>query len=195
MRLGQPYFLMLSQEKSPKGLRIAQIILGAIAIALSGAVLANPDTTTLLYVTLLGIALIMVGISKIIEGGLAQNTKGSRGINIGIGIISIIGGIFALANPVAAVATLIWIISIFILIHGLGLIASGISTRDASKGSRIGTMILGAIAVGFASILLASPGLALVMMIMFLSLGLLFNGIASILSGITGNRKISPILK
>ncbi len=179
-------------EKSPKGLRIAQIILGAIAIALSGAVLTNPDTTTLLYVTLLGIALIMVGISKIIEGGLAQSTKVSRGINIGIGIISIIGGIFALANPVAAIATLIWIISIFILIHGLGLIASGISTRDSTKGSRIGTMILGAIAVGFASILLASPGLALVMMIMFLSLGLLFNGIASILSGITGNRRISP---
>jgi uncharacterized membrane protein HdeD (DUF308 family) len=179
-------------EKSPKGLRIAQIILGAIAIALSGAVLANPDTTTLFYVTLLGIALIMVGISKIIEGGLAQSTKGSRGISIGIGIISIIGGIFALANPVAAIATLIWIISIFILIHGIGLIASGILTRDSSKGSRIGTMILGAFAVGFASILLASPGLALVMMIMFLSLGLLFNGIASILSGITGNRKISP---
>ncbi len=181
----------MSEQKSSKGLRIAQIILGGIAIALSGAVLANPDTTTLLYVTLLGIALIMVGISKIIEGGLAQSTKGSRGINIGIGIISIIGGIFALANPVAAIATLIWIISIFILIHGLGLIASGIATPGANKGSRIGTMILGGIAVGFASILLAFPGLAIVMMIIMLSLGLLFNGIASILSGITGSRRIS----
>jgi len=181
----------LSELKTPKGLRIGQIILGGIAIALSGAVLANPDTTTLLYVTLLGFALIMIGISKIIEGGLAQSTKGSRGINIAIGIISIIGGIFALANPVAAIGTLIWIISIFILIHGLGLIASGIATRDAAKGSRIGSMILGAIAVGFASILLAYPGLAIVMMIMFLSLGLLFNGIASILSGITGTRRIS----
>ncbi len=167
----------MSELKTSKGLRIAQIVLGAIAIALSGAVLANPDTTTLLYVTFLGIALIMVGISKIIEGGLVQSTKGSRGISIGIGIISIIGGAFAIANPIAAIATLIWIISIFILIHGLGLIASGISSRDITKGSRIGTIIVGAIAVGFASILLVYPGLALVMMIMFLSLGLLFNGI------------------
>jgi len=182
---------ILSELKSSKGLRIGQIILGAIAIALSGAVLANPDTTTLLYVTLLGFALIMIGISKIIEGGLAQSAKGSRGINIVIGIISIIGGIFALANPVAAIGTLIWIISIFILIHGLGLIASGIAMRDAAKASRIGTMILGAIAVGFASILLAAPGLAIVMMIIMLSLGLLFNGIASILSGITGTRRVS----
>jgi len=38
---------------------------------------------------------------------------------------------------------------------------------------------------------LAYPGLALVMMIMFLSLGLLFNGIGSIISGVTGNRRIS----
>ena len=182
---------ILSEQKSSKGLRIGQIILGGIAIALSGAVLANPDTTTLLYVTLLGIALIMVGISKILEGGIGQSSKGSRGINIGIGIISIIGGIFALANPVAAIGTLIWIISIFILIHGIGFIASGIATRNVTKGSRIGTMILGAIAVGFASVLLAYPGLALVMMIMMLSLGLLFNGIASILSGITGTRRIS----
>ena len=82
------------------------------------------------------------------------------------------------------------IISIFILIHGLGFIASGISTRNVTKGSRIGTIILGAIAVGFASVLLAYPGLALVMMIMMLSLGLLFNGIASIVSGITGTRRI-----
>ena len=191
-KLNRIWAHLLSEQKTPKGLRIAQIVLGAIAIALSGAVLANPDTTTLLYVTLLGIALIMVGISKIIEGGFArQIKKGSRGISIGIGIISIIGGAFALANPIAAIGTLIWIISIFILIHGLGLIVSGISSRDETKGSRIGPIVVGAIAVGFASILLAYPGLALVMMIMFLSLGLLFNGIGSIISGFTGNRRIS----
>jgi len=182
----------LSLEKSPKGIRISLIILGAIAIALSGAVLANPDTTTLLYVTLLGLALIMVGISKIIKGGFVQSTKGSRGISIGIGIISFVGGAFVIANPIEAIGTLIWIISILILIHGIGLIASAILSRDVTKGSPIGTIVVGAIAVGFASILLAYPGLAIVMMIMFLSLGLLFNGIGSIVSGITGSRRISP---
>jgi len=44
-------------------------------------------------------------------------------------------------------------------------------------------------------ILLGYPGLALVMMIIFLSLGLLFNGIGSIISGITGNTRISQIPK
>ena len=187
---------MLSQEKSTKGLRIAEIILGAIAIALSAVVLANPDVTTLLFVTFLGIALIMVGISRIIVGAAAkQVSKGFRGISIGIGVVSIVGGLYALANPVAAVVTLVTIIAIIVLIHGLGLIATGIASRGIDKGSRIGNIALGAIAVGFASILFAYPGLAVVMTILLVSIGLLFNGIASIISGITGNTRLSPITK
>ena len=183
-------------EKTSKGVRIAEIILGAIAIALSGFVISNPDTTTLLYILLLGIALLMTGISRIIVGAAAKQASGSsRGISIGTGVISIIGGVFAIANPVAAVATLIWIVSIIILIHGLGLIGSGIVSRGVDKGSRISGIVLGAIAVAFASILLSYPGLALVMMIIFMSIGLLFNGIASIVSGITGNKRMQPLTK
>ena len=187
---------ILSLEKSSKGIRIAEIILGVIAIALSAAVIANPDVTTLLYIILLGIALIMIGISRIIVGALAkQVSKGSRAISIGIGVVSIAGGLFALANPIAAVVTLVTIIAIIVLIHGLGLVATGIASRGIDKGSRIGNIALGAIAVAFASILFAYPGLAVVMMVIFLSLGLLFNGIATLISGITGNARLSPITK
>ncbi len=143
-----------------------------------------------------GLSLIFTGIARIIVGGVAkQISKGYRVINIAIGVISIIGGIFAIANPITAIATLIWIVSIFILIHGLGLIASGIVSKGVDKGSRVSGIVLGGIAVAFASILLAYPGLALVMMIIFLSLGLLFNGIASVVSGITGNRIMQPLAK
>ena len=184
----------MSQEQTPKGVRIVEIILGVIAIALSGFVISNPDTTTLLYVMLLGIALLVTGISRIIVGAVGKQTSVKfRGISIGTGVLSIIGGLFAIANPITAVATLIWIVSIIILIHGLGLIGSGIVSRGVDKGSRISGIVLGGIAVGFASILLASPGLALVMMIIMMSIGLLFNGIASIVSGITGN-KIAPLI-
>ncbi len=183
-------------EKTPKGIRIAEIILGAITIALAAFVISSPDTTTVILVTLLGLSLIFTGIARIIVGGIAkQISKGYRAINIAIGVISIIGGIFAIANPITAIATLIWIVSIFILIHGLGLIASGIVSKGVDKGSRVSGIVLGGIAVAFASILLAYPGLALVMMIILLSMGLLFNGIASVVSGITGNRIMQPLAK
>ena len=85
-----------------------------------------------MYIVFLGIALIMVGISKIIEGFVLRvSPKSSRAIHIVMGVISIGGGIFALVHPIAAVATLIMIVSIVILIHGLGLVATG--SRQKSR--------------------------------------------------------------
>jgi len=186
--------MSISVEKSPIWLRIAQIVLGAITIALSGMVLANPDVTTLFFVTLLAISLIMVGISKIIKGALVkQLSKGTRAISIVIGIISIAGGLFSLANPIAAVLTQIMIITIFILIHGAGLVANGVASKSESRGSRIANIIIGGIVIALSAILYAYPGLTLVLMLMFVSIGLLFNGIGSIISGIIGHRPSRPI--
>ena len=183
-------------DKSPKGVRIAEIILGVIAIALAAYVISNPEASISFHVMILGVALLVIGISRVIVGGILKQTSGkSRIISIITGIISIIGGAFAIANPIESIGTLIWIISIIILIHGLGLIGSGITSRGADKGSHISGIVLGAIAVSFAGILLAYPGLALAMMVIFMSIGLFSNGIASIISGITGNKIISPITK
>jgi len=181
--------MSVSLEKSPTWLRIAQIVLGAIAIALSGWVISNPAATTLLYITFLGFALIMIGISKIIEGFvLKQIPKSTKIISIVIGIISIIGGFFAIAHPIAAVATLIMIVSIVILIHGLGLIATGIADKSQSRGHRIANIILGVLAVIVSAAIIAVPGLAIAMMVLLVSVGLLFHGIASIITGIIGYR-------
>jgi len=187
--------MSVSVEKSPTWLRITQIVLGAIAISLSGMVLANPDVTTVFFVSLLAISLIMVGISKIIEGALVkQLSKGTRIISVVIGIISIAGGFYSLANPIATVLTIIMIIAIFILIHGAGLVANGIASKNERKGSRIANIIIGGIVIALSAILYAFPGLAIVLMVMFVSIGLLLQGIGSIISGITGNRRIAKNL-
>jgi uncharacterized membrane protein HdeD (DUF308 family) len=187
---------VLSQDKTPKGVRIAEIILGVIAIALAAYVISNPEAAISFHVMILGIILLVTGVSRIIVGGVVKQASGkSRVISIGTGIISIIGGAFAIANPIEAIDTLIWIVSIIIIIHGLGLIGSGITSRGADKGSRIPGMVLGAIAVGFASILLAFPELAKGMIVFFMAIGLFSNGMASIVSGITGNKIASPVTK
>jgi uncharacterized membrane protein HdeD (DUF308 family) len=185
---------VLSQEKTPIWLRIAQIVLGAIAIALSGWVIANPAETTLLYIAFIGIALLMVGFSKIIEGAvLRESPKSARGISIVIGIISVIGGSLAISHPIAAVATLIMIVSIVILVHGIGLIVTGAAVKTLGKGHRIANIILGILAVVVSASINAMPGLVLAVMLILVSIGLLFHGIASIISGIIGHRRIIPI--
>ena len=185
--------MSISIEKSPIWLRIAQVVLGAITIGLSGMVLANPDVTTLFFVTLLAISLVMIGISKIIEGAIVkQLSKGSRVVSIVIGIISIAGGFFSLAHPIAAILTLIMVITIFILIHGVGLVANGIVSKNEGRGARIANIIIGGIVIALSAILYAYPGLTLVLMVMFVSIGLLLHGISSIISGIIGHKPSMP---
>ena len=176
-------------QKSPTGLRIIQFIMGGIAIALAGFVLANPITTTGFFLTFLGIALIVVGIANII-GGISHRAapKSTRAINIGIGIVAIIGGFFTLAHPVAALLSLIWFISIFVFIYGAGLIVTGISYGNMGKGARIARVIIGAIVLILSGLLLEYPGLTLSMMIILLSINLFIQGIENIISGAMGYR-------
>ena len=56
--------LDMEGAKSPRWLRIAEIILGAIAIGLAGFVLSNPDFTVALVALMLSFALIIIGISE-----------------------------------------------------------------------------------------------------------------------------------
>jgi uncharacterized membrane protein HdeD (DUF308 family) len=176
-------------QKSPTGLRIIQFIMGGIAIALAGFVLANPITTTGFFLTFLGIALIVVGIANII-GGISHIAapKSTRAINIGIGIVAIIGGFFTLAHPVAALMSLIWFISIFVFIYGAGLVATGFFHRDLGKGARIARVIIGAIVLIFSGLIMEYPGLTLSVMIILLSINLFIQGIESIISGTTGHK-------
>jgi uncharacterized membrane protein HdeD (DUF308 family) len=181
--------------KSPRWLRIAEIILGAIAIGLAGFVLSNPDFTVALVALMLSFALIIIGISNVLKGAVGRDlSKGTRGINIGIGVLALVGGFVTAANPLLAVETMILLFSVIILLYGFGLVGSGISSRTEGKVTRTADIIIGGIVVGFGLMVLAMPGVAIVLMVTFLALSLLIKGIASIISGITGNTRFSPVV-
>jgi len=183
--------MTMEVQKSPTWLRILQFVTGGIAIALSGYVLANPVTTSWFFLTFLGISLLVVGISTMLNGFLNRaSSKGTRAIGIVVGIIAIIGGIFTIAHPIVALASLLWITTIFVLIYGAGLVATGIARRDQSKGARIAEIIIGIIVVALSGTLLAYPGLTLSLMIIFLSINLFIQGINRIISGAIGHRII-----
>ena len=74
--------MLRSQEKTPLGIRIAEIILDAIGIGLSGIVLSNPDTTTVLLIMYLGFALTSNGIARMVDVISKQVSKGFKGITI-----------------------------------------------------------------------------------------------------------------
>lgn len=178
-------------QKLPSWMRLLQFVTGGIAIALSGYVLANPISTTWVVLTFLGIALLVVGISSMINGFFHGGiSKGTRIIEIIIGIIAIVGGFFIITHPIAALASLIWFASLFVLIFGAGLVATGIARRDQSKGSRIAKTIIGIIVVIISGTLLEYPGLTLSVMLILLSINLFIQGIDRIISGAIGHKVI-----
>ena len=178
-------------QKFPTWLRILQFVTGGIAIALSGYVIANPITTSWFFITFLGISLLVVGISSMLNGFFhGTASKGPRITEVIIGIVAIIGGFFTFAHPIAALASLIWFASLFVLIFGAGLVATGMARRDQGKAARIAKIIIGIIVVIFSGALLEYPGLTLSMMILFFSINLFIQGIDRIISGAIGHRII-----
>jgi len=53
-------------DKTPKGVRIVEIILGVIAIALAAYVISNPEATVSFHVMLLGIALVVIEFQELL---------------------------------------------------------------------------------------------------------------------------------
>jgi len=183
--------MAIEVQKSPAWLRILQFVTGGIAIALSGYVIANPVTTAWFFLIFLGISLLVVGVSTLLNGFFHRTaSKGTRAIEIVVGTVAIIGGFFALAHPIAALASLIWFTSLFVLIFGAGLVATGIARHDQSKGARITKIILGIIVVILSGTLLEYPGLTLSMIVILLSMSLFIQGIERIISGAIGHRII-----
>ena len=183
-------------RKTPAWLRIVEIVFGAITIALSAAVIINPDVTSLFVVTLLGIALTFLGIARIMEGAVGYpKSKGSRAADIGIGAIAIVAGFLVFYNPFVAFMTLVSIINIFLLIFGLGLIISGITAKGQGRAYKLATAIIGGIVTVASLTLMAFPQITVALMFTFLSVALLIGGSASLVSGATGRRVGSNISK
>ena len=179
--------MTMQMQKLPTWFRILQIVIGGIAIVLSGYVLSHPITTTWFILAFLGASLIVIGISTITNGILIRRlSTSSRVIDVIIGIFAIIGGFVALVQPLAALVTLIWLVTIFVFMYGAGLVASGFSRRVQGKEARVANIIFGAIVLALSGLLLFSPGLTLISMVILLSIALVIKGIDRIVYGAIG---------
>lgn len=179
--------MTMEVQKIPNWFRVLLFVTGGIAIALSGFVMAYPIAATLFLLVFVGIALIAIGISNIADGlAIKRMSKVFRAIDVIIGIAAIIGGFFALTHPVVALVSLIWLVTIFVFIYGAGLVATGVSRDNKSKGVRIASIVLGSIVLIFSGVLLEFPGLTLPVMIVLLSITLFIKGIDRIIAGAIG---------
>lgn len=125
---------------------LALIIVGILAILL-------PTFFTTAIAVIVGVLLIIAGISMLSQGG---STTG-RVFSIGIGLVALIAGILFLVYPASGALSLTIILSAFFLIEGLGKLVIAFSFKNMP--ARIGYIFSGALGVILAAVVWAGlPG-------------------------------------
>ena len=114
--------------------RFASVGLGIIVIILSLIALAYPVGTGIFIVMLLGVALLVDGISRIIHGIRdKQAKKWSKSVSIGVGILSILLAFVVIAIPGIGLIFAGILIGIALLITGIQIISAGISGHGRGR--------------------------------------------------------------
>ena len=106
-----------------------------------------------------------------------------RGIQIGLGIITVILSIYALAFPAVTLLALIVVFAIILFIVGIEKIITGIFLPVKGKWATIG---LGILVLIFAGLAISFPEATALIVTIFVGIGLIFNGCARIVEGISG---------
>jgi uncharacterized membrane protein HdeD (DUF308 family) len=176
--------------KSPKGIRILQIVLGGIAIALSLAIIANPGVGIATLTFLLSITLLVVGIERVVTGfTLSKHSKSSRFGNIGLGALAALTGIAVLAFPLFTTGVLITLLALGLLFTGIARIIHGMSEKNTSKWSKGLLVGVGILSLAVSFMVFASPALGVFLLTLVLGINLLIIGIQSVAYAISGHQR------
>jgi uncharacterized membrane protein HdeD (DUF308 family) len=120
-----------------------------------------------------------------------SSSRAIRTSQIILGAIAIVLSLVIIAEPMFGITTLIFLLSLTLLVEGLERVAAG-SFLHIAKSSRIGNIILGVITIGLGFAVIIFPLMAAISLVTLLSVGLFLLGIARILHGIT-NKNISQL--
>jgi uncharacterized membrane protein HdeD (DUF308 family) len=176
--------------KSSKGIRISQIVLGGIAIALSLAVIVNPGVGIATITFLLSITLLVVGIERIVIGittTLSKHSKSSRFGNIALGALAAILGIAVLAFPLFTTGVLVTLLALGLLFTGIARIIHGVSDKNISKWSKGFLVGVGILSLAVSFMVFAYPALGVFLLTLVLGINLLIIGIQSVAYAISGH--------
>jgi uncharacterized membrane protein HdeD (DUF308 family) len=112
---------------------------------------------------------------------LSQKSPGwVRAVQVGLGALTIVLSILALVFPAITFVSIIWILAIVLFFVGIEQIIVGIFSPGKSRWTSIG---LGIIVLIFAGLAMAYPVAAALIIIIFIAIAFLVNGIGRIIEG------------
>jgi uncharacterized membrane protein HdeD (DUF308 family) len=176
-----------SNSKTHGWMRLAQIILGALAIIVSLFIIANPGLATITLVYFVSLLFFIIGIEEIITGIFSKNK--SRFSSIGLGVLVVILAGLALAFPVGTTFVLILLIGLALLFDGIGRISHGVGEKT-NKLERFFSIGTGILSIVIAIAIIVSPAFGFKFVGFLIGIAILITGIQIIVAGLRG-RKMS----
>lgn len=177
-----------SNSRTHGWMRLAQIILGALAIIVSLFVIANPGLATITLVYFVSLLFFIVGIEEIITGIFSKSK--SRLASIGLGVLVLILAGLALTFPVGATFVLILLIGLALLFDGIGRISHGVGEKAENKFDRFFSIGTGILSIAIAIAIIVSPAFGFAFVGFLIGIAILITGIQIIVAGLRG-RKMS----
>ncbi len=141
---------------------------GILLLLIALVVIANPLVAGVATGLLIGVVLVIYGIAAIAAGWTSLSQR-ARWVEVLLGLLALVAGIFAILNPVAGALSLVWVIGAWLTVSGGFQIAFALKARH----DRAWRLFLGVLDVVLGLILLFSnpaTGLAFLAVIIMISL-------------------------
>ena len=185
----------MEAEQASSGMRALYIGLGLIALGLGITVLIFPDLGLSLLVVILVLGLLLNGITSIVAAvGNKELPGGARALGVITGFLAL--GLLALvlAIPGAEFSVIVIFLAFGLLFWGISRIAIDGSNPNLPGGFKALGVIVGVLALVLSFLVLADPLFGLGLAVAFLSIGLIFGGIAAVASGVAGVKMAAPVV-
>jgi uncharacterized membrane protein HdeD (DUF308 family) len=146
---------------------------GILLLVVALIVLVNPLVAGVATGLILGVVLVVYGVAAVIAGWTSLSTR-ARWVEILLGALALLAGIFAIADPVAGALSLVWGIGVWLLVSGGFQIAFALKARH-DRGWRL---LLGVLDVVLGLVLLLSgPATGLLFLAWVVAISLVVRGV------------------
>jgi len=135
-----------------------------------------PKATLNVVAILIGAALLVAGVFRLVDGVMARGQGGGmRAADVVIGLLAIVAGLYCIKHHALTILVVALVVGAFWIIHGVGdLITAATQGKVPGRGTRIFTGVF-SLAAGL--VVLFWPGISLVLLLTILGAWLLFYGV------------------
>jgi uncharacterized membrane protein HdeD (DUF308 family) len=154
----------------------AALAAGIGMLAAGVLLLVWPKATLTVVAILIGAALLVAGVFRLVDGILARGQSGGmRAADIVIGLLAIVAGLYCLKHHSLTILVLALVVGAFWVIHGVGdLVTAATQGKVPGRGLRI---VGGVFSLAAGLVILFWPGISLILLLTILGAWLLFYGV------------------